>query len=402
MHAPVSNRPSAGFVLLLGALTAFAAMSVDMYLPSLPSIERSLGTSAEAVQRTVSVFLLGLAVGQLVYGPLSDRVGRRVPLLVGCAIYVAASIGCALATSVELLTLGRLFQGLGGCAGMVISRAVVRDRFDHQETARIFSMLTLVMGVAPIVAPFVGGLLLELWSWRAIFLALALFGTVLGLSVLLRLPESRSAAVADQARSETPLKSYFALLRQRQLLGYALVGAFNGACLFTYISASPDLIINQYGIPPERFGMVFGVNAAGLIGASQVNRALLRRFTSAQILAVASPAALAAGLLLLAGAASGTGGMWGVLVPLFFVMTSQGFMQSNAIALALDVDPLRAGSISALLGAAGFGTGVLASVAASALHDGTAMPMASVMVAALLLSALSLFGLARPKQKFHS
>jgi DHA1 family bicyclomycin/chloramphenicol resistance-like MFS transporter len=389
-----------GLVFLLGALTAFAPMSIDMYLPSLPTIGAALSASSGQTQATVSAFLAGMAIGQLFYGPASDRFGRRGPILLGIAIYIAASAACALATSPEMLIGARFVQALGGCAGAVVARAVVRDRFDHVETARMLSLLMLVMGLAPVLAPLIGGVILEISGWRAIFWALAGFGVCVGIAAALRLKESRSEATAAQARSENPLRAYLALLRQPRLVGYAMAGAFNGATLFTYISASPDLLIGTYGISPGHFGLVFGLNAAGLIGAGQVNRMILRRATPDQVLRTASLASVALAALLALAAATGLGGPWTVLPLLFALLASYGFMQGNATAGALNVDPLRAGSTSALLGAVSFATGAVASTISGLLHDGTARPMAIIMFAAMIGSALALRLLAlRPEAR---
>ncbi|MES2035992.1 MAG: multidrug effflux MFS transporter [Pseudomonadota bacterium] len=397
----IAAKPPAtpwGLVLLLGALTAFAPMSIDMYLPALPAIGKALGATPEATQGTLAAFLFGMAIGQFLYGPASDRFGRRGPILVGIAVYVAASIWCALTTSIEGLVLARFVQALGGCAGAVVARAVVRDQFNHTETARVLSLLTLVMGVAPIIAPMLGSWVLVVASWRAIFWVLALFGLGCGLAVFFRLKESRSEETAAQARSENPLRAFAALLRERRLLGYALAGALNGAVLFTYISSSPELVIEIYGYSPQAFGWVFGVNAVGVIGASQVNRYLLRRATPDQVLAKASLAAMGFGVLLTTAAVTGVGGQWTVLPLLFCCLASYGLMAGNTMAGALSVDPRRAGSVSALMGGMSFAAGAVASWAGGALHDGTARPMAGVMLLCLLGSSAALWFLALPKK----
>ena len=390
-------RPSGtgwGLVVLLGALTAFAPMAIDMYLPSLPAIGADLGVSGAHTQVTVSAFLAGMAIGQFFYGPASDRLGRRGPILAGVALFVLASCACALAPTADFLIAARFVQALGGCAGAVVARAVVRDRFDHTGTARMLSLLTLVMGLAPILAPLLGGVLLELGGWRANFWALALFGIAVGVATLFRLEESRSEATALQARSESPLAALGALLKDPRLIGYALAGGLNGATLFTWISSSPGLLIGVWGIPASVFGWVFGLNAAGVIGAGQLNRQLLLRYTPEQVLRGASAVGVVAAAFLLAAAFTGWGGMWSVLPLIFLVLSSYGFMAGNTMAGALNVDPRRAGSISALMGSASFAAGAAASSLTAALGDGGALSVAVTLFLAMSGSALALRTLA--------
>ncbi|MFM8940584.1 MAG: multidrug effflux MFS transporter, partial [Phenylobacterium sp.] len=364
------------------------------YLPSIPAIGADLGVDAAYTQITVSAFLAGMAIGQFFYGPASDRLGRKGPILAGAALFVVASCACAMAPSAEFLIAARFVQALGGCAGGVVARAVVRDRFDHTETARMLSLLTLVMGLAPILAPLLGGVLLQVGGWRANFWALAGFGVAVGLATLLFLEESRSEETAAQARSESPLAALGALLKDPRLIGYALAGGLNGATLFTWISSSPGLLIGVWGIPASLFGWVFGLNAAGVIGAGQLNRHLLLRYTPEQVLKAASLAGVAASALLLAAAFTGWGGMWSVLPLIFLVLSSYGFMAGNTMAGALNVDPRRAGSISALMGSASFAAGALASALTGALGDGSARPVAVTMFLAMTGSALALRTLA--------
>jgi DHA1 family bicyclomycin/chloramphenicol resistance-like MFS transporter len=387
-----------GLMVLLGAMTALGPLAIDMYLPSLPTMGAELHASSAQTQATVATFLAGMAIGQLFYGPASDRFGRKPPILLGLAIYVVAGIGCALAVSAPVLIGLRFLQALGACAGAVVSRAIVRDRFDHADTARMLSLMTLIMGLAPIFAPLIGGVLLTLSGWRSIFGFMTVVGALVGAAVLLRLTESRSADTAAQARSEHPVRAYLSLLSNRRLVGYALAAALNGATLFAYVSSSADLLIGVYHIPPAAFGWVFGLNAVAVIGASQLNRRLLRNFTPDHVLERAAYLGVAAAALLVVAALSGAGGRWSVLPMLFMVLASYGLMQGNTMAGALNLDPRRAGSISALMGACSFATGAGAAAVVGLLHDGTARPMALVILAAMSGSAVMLRTLALPKK----
>ena len=393
------ERTPWGFVVLLGSLTAMGPLAIDMYLPSLPAIGADLHASAGQTQATVSAFLAGMGLGQFFYGPASDRLGRRMPLFFGIGVYVAASIACALAVSPEMLIGSRFVQALGACAGGVVSRAIVRDRFGHTDTARMLSLLMLIMGLAPILAPLLGGVFLGFGGWRLNFWFMTAFGVAVGLAAIIRLKETRSDETTAQAATENPLQAYAALVREPQLVGYALAGALNGATLFTYIASSPDLLIKTYGIAPASFGLVFGLNAIGIIGGNQVNRYLLRRWLPEQILARSSVIAVIFAALMSLAAVTGFGERWTVLPLLFLVFTSLGFIQGNTMAGALNVDPRRAGSISALLGGVSFGTGAAASALAGLLHDGTPRPMALVMLVSLVGSALALRFLALPQRR---
>lgn len=394
---PAASTPW-GLVILLGALTAMGPLAIDMYLPSLPAIGAALRADPAQTQATVSSFLAGMALGQMFYGPASDRLGRRGPILFGIAVFVLASIGCAMAQTIDQLLVGRFVQALGACAGGVVVRAIVRDQFNHNETARMLSLMMLIMGLAPILAPMLGGLLLGLGGWAWNFWFMGFFGAAMGLASILRLKESRSEATAIQASKENPLQSYLAVLRERRLVGYVLAGALNGATLFTYVATSPDLMMGTYGIPVAVFPFVFSLNAVAIIGSSQLNRYALRTATTDQVLARASNMSLVIGLLLGVFGITGIGGAWTVLPLLFLLLGTYGFMGGNTTAGALSVDPLRAGATSALLGAASFGAGALASSLAALLHDGTARPIAVVMLAAILGSVASLRLLALPRK----
>ncbi len=376
-------------LLILGALTAFAPMSIDMYLPALPRIAHDLGSTATGAQATVAAFFAGLSVGQLLYGPLSDRRGRRGPLLAGLSLYVVASLLCMVAGTMPLLIAARVLQALGGCAGVIVARAVVRDRFDHTESARIFSTLMLIMGVAPVLAPLAGGAVLMHVGWRAIFGLLAVFGLLVGTAVWRGLPESRSEATAARARSESPPRAYLALLRQPRLVAYVLAGGLSSAAMFTYITASPELVIETYGVPADQFGWVFGINAVGIIGASQLNRLLLRRLSPDAVLRLSTAFAAVAASTLVATSYHGALGLPGILLPLFFVIAAGGLTGPNAVAGALSQDTQRAGSVAALVGAAQFALGAAGAAAAGVLHDGSARPMATIIAVCIVASVVA-------------
>ncbi|MBL8259674.1 MAG: multidrug effflux MFS transporter [Candidatus Competibacteraceae bacterium] len=353
-------------------------MSIDMYLPGLPAIAAEFGVAPAAAQFTLSSFFVGLALGQAVHGPLADRFGRKPPLYAGLLLYVAASLGCALAPDISTLTALRFVQAAGGCAGVVIARAVVRDRFDAQTSARIYSLLMLVMGLAPILAPLLGGWLLVLASWRAIFIALALFGLLCLLAVWRFLPETRPADTVGGGVGAT-LRTYADLLQDRDFLGYTLSGGFAQAGLFAYITGSPHVFIELYGIPAHAYGWLFGLNALGLIASSQLNRRLLLRYGADAILRRANRATVLLGLVLLAVAASGQGGLAALLVPLFGYLATLGFTAPNALANALAKQGARAGSASALIGTLQFGLATVSSVAVGLLGGGSALPMTAVI-----------------------
>jgi DHA1 family bicyclomycin/chloramphenicol resistance-like MFS transporter len=381
--------------LMLGSLTALGPLSIDMYLPSFQAIARDLAASPAQVQLTLAVFFVALGIGQAFYGPISDRFGRRRPLCFGLGLYVLASAGCASARSIEALVAWRFAQALGGCAGMVIARAVVRDRFDEREAARFFSLLILVTGLAPILAPSIGGQILVFFSWRAIFWALAGFALVGFITATFLLPESLPPERRTEGGVGTALYVYARLLRDRAFMRYALSGALVISGMFAYIFGSPFVFMQIYGVRPERFGWIFGFIAFGLISASQLNRVVLARVAGARILSHALMVTAGAGVLLVTMAWTGAGGLAGLLGPLFVYIASLGFVLPNVMATALGPQGRNAGTASALLGTLQFGAGATVGMLLGALGDGTAVPMAG-LIAACGLSALLVHRLAAP------
>jgi Bcr/CflA subfamily drug resistance transporter len=270
-------RASVSFTILLGSLTAFDPLSIDMYLPAFPNIGRDLSASSAQVELSLSSFFIGLAMGQLIYGPLSDRYGRKKPLLVGMSVYFVSCFACAYSHSIHMLIFFRVLQALGGCSGMVIARAIVRDVFEKQRAAQIFSLLMLVMGVAPVLGPLVGGYVVKYFGWRAIFEVLGTLSLISSICSLLFLPETHPAS-RERPSIVSSLRASVVILRDKEFLGYALTGGTVMAGMFSYIAGSPFVFINLFGVRQERFGWIFGLNAAGITVASQINRALLKRF----------------------------------------------------------------------------------------------------------------------------
>jgi DHA1 family bicyclomycin/chloramphenicol resistance-like MFS transporter len=365
-------------ILILGALSAFGPLAIDFYLPAFPAMALAFGTDENHVQMTLAAYFLGLSIGQLAYGPVADRFGRRIPLLTGVGLFTAASLACAYAPNLEWLIGARFVQALGGCAGMVISRAVVSDKCDAVGSAKVFSQLMLVMGLAPILAPLLGGLLVNTTGWQSIFLALTGFSALAGLAVATGLPESLPAHIPRQPLSGA-LRQYGRLLADPIFLGHALTGGIAIAGMFAYIAGSPFIIIKLYGVPAEHFGWLFGTNAAGFILVAQVNARLLAKRGPAYLLARAVWVYLAAGVMLLAVSSLHTAQLWPLLIPLFICIASLGCISPNAAACAMSGQGGRAGSASALLGCLQFSVAAGASALVGVLHDGSAVPMAMVI-----------------------
>ncbi|BDB27154.1 Bcr/CflA family drug resistance efflux transporter [Cupriavidus sp. TA19] len=375
----VSTARFPAWLLICGSLMAIAPLSIDMYLPSFPALAGDLGVDIGQVQLTLGTFLVGLALGQAFYGPFSDRFGRKPPLYVGLGLYVAAAVGCALARSAESLMLWRFLQALGGCAGMVMARAVIRDRLEAHESARAFSSLMLVMGLAPILAPIIGGAILTAAGWRTIFWVLAAAGLAILLLVHWRMEESLDRRQAAPLRLGTVARSYGELLRDREFVGYSLSAGFGSAGMFAYISGSPFVLIELHGIAPSHYGFVFGANALGLIAMSQLNGRLVRGRTLDHVLGRALLAPCAAGVVLAMAALAGLATLPVLLASFFVFIGALGCVTPNASALALAHQGHRAGTASALMGTLQFSLGTLGGAAVSVWRDGTALPLAVVM-----------------------
>lgn len=365
-------------ILILGAMSAFGPLAIDFYLPGFPAMALAFGTDENHVQLTLASYFLGLSLGQLAYGPIADRFGRRVPLLVGVTFFTFASLACAFAPTLEWLIAARFVQALGGCAGMVLSRAIVSDKCDAVQSAKVFSQLMLVMGLAPILAPMLGGLLVNSYGWQMIFFSLTAFSALSLLAIALGLPESMPASHPRQPLSGA-LGQYRQLLGDQIFLGHALTGGIAIAGMFSYIAGSPFVFIKLYGVPPEHYGWFFGSNAAGFILVAQVNARLLGKRGPALLLSRAVWVYVLAALALWAVASVHTQSLWPLLVPLFVCIASLGCIIPNSSACAMNGQGRRAGSASALLGCLQFSVAAGAAALVGVLHDGTAVPMAMVI-----------------------
>ncbi|MDR3637209.1 MAG: Bcr/CflA family multidrug efflux MFS transporter [Isosphaeraceae bacterium] len=374
-------RPAFRFILLLGLLDAFGPLGIDMYLPAFPQIERDLKAQAGAMQLTLSLFLAGLAVGQLICGPISDRVGRRRPLLFGSAAFAVACVVCAFARSIEALILARFIMGLAGATGMVIARAVVRDSFEEAESARVYSMLMLVIGIAPIISPSVGGWLMGFGGWGLIFWALAGFACLCGLAVAVGLPETHPAERRTRDSAAELASRYAGMIVDRRFMGYAAPVSLALGMIFAYVASAPSLFMQIFGLSPNAFSLIFASNAIGLIGAAQVNRWLTRRYDTHVILRVASLVNAASCLLLPLLAWTGAGGFPAFFANIFVCLTTVGLILPNATAAAMAPFPHQAGVASALLGTLQFAVGAVTGAIVGVFHNGTSLPMALTIAA---------------------
>ncbi len=364
-------------LVLLGVLTAFAPLSIDMYLPALPALETYFKASEGAVQLTLALFIVGFSLGQTLYGPLTDRFGRKPPLYTGMTVYVLSSGACTLAGSVGALTELRLLQALGACAASVISRAMVRDLFPPNETRRVYSALILVMGVSPLLAPLFGAYIL-LWSgWKAIFLSMMTVGACAMLAMLFRLPET-----LPELR---PLSfgyvfaTYGQLLKDRFFLGSTLAAAFSSAGMFAYIAGSPFVFINLYGVRPDHFSWFFGANAAAVVLGAQVNGRMLHGQPPEKVMRYAAYVQAASGAILIVAPLIGIKSLTSVALPLFFYLCTIGFVSPNAVALALANHGRVAGMASALLGTLQFSMAGLALLVLGVINSTTAFPMSAMI-----------------------
>ena len=376
-------------ILVLGMITAIGPFSIDMYLPAFTNIAADLHTTVAHVSLSLSSFFIGISIGQFIYGPLLDRFGRKKPLYAGLCLYLVASALCAMASSADSLIALRFLQALGGCAGMVASRAMVRDLFDVADNAKVFSMLMLVVGVSPIIAPTLGGYITASLGWHYVFVLLTIMAVVIILAVYFILPESRQPDASYSLKPAAIVNRFLMVLKEPQFYTYAFTGAIAAAGLYAYIAGSPSVFMEIFKVSEKQYGWIFALIAAGLIVSSQINTLLLRKFKSEQIIQVALLCQSITGITLFLASANGFIGLAGTIILAMIFLSCQGFTFPNSSALSMAPFSKNAGSASALMGAIQMGIGAFTSAVVSFLSNNTAMPMTGIMAACAIISFLT-------------
>ena len=392
---PLTRGRHVQLIIVLGSLIALGPLTIDMYLPAFPQLAQDLDASAASVQLTLTGMLGGLAVGQLVIGPLSDAFGRRRPLITGLVVHALASVLCAVAPNIHVLSAVRVLQGFAGAAISVVALATVRDLFSGLAVARTMSRLMLVIGMAPIVAPSIGGFILGVTSWRGIFVVLAAAAVVLVLVAFLGLRETLPVERRRSARVGATLRTYVSLLKDRTFVALVLMGGLMFASIFAYVSGASFVLQEGFGLDERTFGLVFGANALALTVVSQVNPLLLRRFGQVDVLTAAILISAAAAASLIVTGLTGLGGLGGVLVPLMVVLGAAGLAMPNTPSLALNRHGEAAGTASAMLGCVQFGVGALVAPLVGAFGSTTAVPMGAVMLLVTGLAGVLMFAVVR-------
>lgn len=379
------------YILILGTLTTLGPFSIDMYLPGFPIIATYLHTTTAAVSLSLSSFFIGISAGQLLYGPLLDRFGRKKPLYAGLIIYIIASVGCVFITSLEALVILRFVQAIGSCAAAVASVAMVRDLFPVKDNARVFALLMLVVGASPMVAPAVGGYVTAAFGWQSVFLILAFIALIILIVVIFSLPESYAPDPTFSLKPKPILKNFKAVLYEPQFYTYAISGAFAFSGLFAYVAASPLVFMDVYKVDGKAYGIIFALLSIGFIGSSQVNSVLLKRFSSADIIPAAIISQVIIAVVFYAAATLNYLNLYGTIGFIFLFLCCVGLTNPNAAALSLAPFSRNAGTASSLMGAMQLGIGAIASVAVGTFGAHSSMPMAGIMALTSIIAMLVLF-----------
>jgi DHA1 family bicyclomycin/chloramphenicol resistance-like MFS transporter len=393
--AALSPLAAPGWYVLavLSLLMGFASISTDLYLPAMPEISRSLGADAGMLELTISGYLVGFSSGQLLWGPISDRYGRRPAVAIGLILFVIGSAGCALSANAPTMIGWRILQAIGACAGVALSRAMVRDLYDGNRAAQMLSTLITVMAVAPLIGPSLGGQIVAHAGWRAIFWTLVAIGLAT-LAALFTIPETLPPSRRSRESLGRALLRYSELLRHRRLLGYAGAGGFLYAGMFAYVAGTPFAYISYHHVPARLYGLLFGLGIIGIMAANLLNSRLVPRFGHDRMLLIGTAIAAASALVTAMAAHSGWGGLWGLVAPLFLFASTTGFVVANSITGAMADFPERAGTVSALIGALQYGSGIVGSGLVGVFSDGTPWPMGWVIGISGVGSLLSMLLLA--------
>ncbi|MBE9464061.1 multidrug effflux MFS transporter [Dyadobacter subterraneus] len=387
----MSRKQYSFMILILGSLATISPFSIDMYLPGFPRIATDLNTTIDKVQLSLTGYLIGICIGQIIYGPLLDRFGRKMPLYAGLAIYIMACIGCALTSSVEALVAMRFFQAIGGCVGLVSSQALVSDLFTKDKRAEVFSMITLVIAVSPMVAPTIGGYVTAAFGWHWVFIILAFIALLIIGAIYFFLPTGKMPDNTVSLKPQAVMNSFFTVIRQPQFLIYTMAGGLATAAPFAYIAGSSDVFMNIYKVSEQQYGWIFAFLAVAMIGSTQLNHFLLKKFNSEQIIKTTLLYQSVVGTLLVLGVYNNWYNLYTLIGMMFIFLTGQGLTGPNTSALSLAPFKKHTGSASALMGSWRMGAGAIISIIVSVLHNNTAIPMVGMMAACSLVSLVILF-----------
>lgn len=385
-----NKKNNSTLILILGSLTALSPFSIDMYLSAFPQMAHAFNTNVAEISLTLSSYFVGLASGQLFYGPVMDRFGRKKPLYVGLIIYILASIACAFSNSVKSLMIFRFIQAAGGCSASVAAFAMVRDLFDPKESAKVFSMLILILGVSPLLAPTIGGYLAVHLGWSSVFITLAAIAVTIFAVVLLKLPESHQADKTHVLHPVAIAKNYLSILREPQFYTYAIAGAIGFSGLFVYLAASPTIFMEIFGVSEQVYGWIFAIIATGIVGMSQVNVLLIKRFSNERVLFSALLALVIASFIFLLCSYMGWYNLYSVVGTMFVFLCCIGLSNPNSAALAMAPFGSKAGSAAAMLGFLQMAAGALASVCVGVLKAQQLFPVAGIFVGTSVIALLIL------------
>lgn len=379
-----AKKTGLSFLLILSALMAVTSLSTDIYLPAMPVMAKDLQGDAEL---TITGFLIGFCIAQLIWGPISDRYGRRLPLFIGLGLFIIGSVGCALSTDIGQIVFWRVFQALGACTGPMLARAMIRDLFSRTRAAQMLSTLMIIMAIAPIAGPLIGGQMIKVTSWHAIFWLLAIIGTLMLMS-LFWLPETLPAEKRSQASVTKAFQNYLALLTNTRYIRFTLCLTFYYVAAYAFITGSPFVYITYFGVDPQHYGWLFAVNIVGLMAVSMVNRRLVHRYPLEMLLKNAVFIATLAAIVLAVTVGLGVGGISVIVGTVFVFFAMNGIIAATSTACALDAVPNVAGSASALMGALQYGSGIISSLLLALFSDGTPWTMGWIIAVFTAASAL--------------